>query len=245
MQVFRAIQFACPIDTASSVWQDDEEMPHNPATLLDSMSIGVANLLALVSSTAPSITGSPPNSVVDLLGQAKAIDGKLACWANIVPVNWFPISVSVNAVSQSVRDAGVYGDTCDIYPDIMVAITWNDWRWTRIRVLALIARYETGEQVLATIQRLADDICASVPFCLGDRTEMMPMYAAMSSYPSAEGQPLPKSHPQNASAFGGWYMLTPFRETVQVAKYLREGQLDWIRGQMQRLAKIYGVNQDD
>jgi len=216
-------------------------MPQNPATLLDSMSIEVANVLAFEAAITSSKVKCSSTSVANSLKQAKAVKGRLERWPDIIPTNWFPISVPAEGVPQSVRAAGIYGGACDIYPDIMVAILWNDWRWTRLRVLVFLARYEDDKQESATMQSLADDVCASVPFCFGDRMTMMPMFAAKNKYPSAEGQPLPRAHSQNAAAFGGWYMFTPLMETLKAAEFLRKGQVSWIRNQLQRLATIYNL----
>ncbi len=216
-------------------------MPQNPATLLDSMSVEVANVLAFEAALTSSKIEYSSISVADSLKRAKAVKDRLERWTDIIPKDWFPINVPAEAVPQSVRDAGIYGDACDVYPDIMVAILWNDWRWTRLRVLELLARYEDDKQALATMQSLADDVCASVPFCFGDRMTTMPMFAAKNKYPSAEGQPLPKAHPQNAAAFGGWYMFTPLTETLHAARFLRKGQVSWIHEQLQRLGKIYDI----
>lgn len=241
MQVFRAIQFACHIDTSHPIWDEDDDMPHNPATILDIMSIDVANLIHLETSIVSLDAKPDQEAIADLVNRAWEVDARLQRWTTIIPSDWMPVSVPAKSLPQSIRDAGVYGDSCDVYPDIMVAITWNDWRWTRIRVLALLARYKDDEQVHASIQSLVDDVCASVPFSFGDRTKTAPLYRTQNAYPSADGQPLPRAHQQNAAAFGGWYMLTPLKETVQVAKYLRNGQIPWILAQMQRLATIYAV----
>lgn len=205
------------------------------------MSVEVANILAFEAAVIASKVEDPSISIVDLLDQAEAVDRRLESWTDIIPGEWFPVSVPIEAVPQCVQDAGIYGDACDIYPDIMVAILWNDWRWTRLRVLALLARHGGGQQTLATMQTLADDVCASIPFCFGDRMKMMPLFSAKNKYPNAAGRPLPKAHSQNAAAFGGWYTITPLKETLQVAKFLRKGQVSWIQGQLQRLARIYNV----
>ena len=205
------------------------------------MSVEAANVLAVETTVTCVGSRGPPSSLVDLIEQAKAIDSRLASWKTIIPLEWYPNSVPWQNIPQKIKDAGVYGDTCDVYPDTMVATIWNDWRWIRMRVLALLARYENDERLSAAIQGLADDFCASLPFTLGDRMEKAPMYASQNTYPSVEGQPLPKAHRQNAAAFGGWYLLTPLRETALMGKHLRKGQVEWIRSQMRRLANIYGV----
>ena len=205
------------------------------------MSVEVANVLAFEAAINPSNVEDPSISIADLLDQAEAVDRRLECWTDIIPGEWFPVSLPAEAVPQCVRDAGIYGDACDIYPDIMVAILWNDWRWTRLRILALLARYGDDKRTLATMQTLADDICASIPFCFGDRKTVTPIFPAKDQYPNAAGRPLPKAHSQNAAAFGGWYTITPLKEMLQVARFLRKGQVNWIREQLQRLARIYNV----
>ena len=258
-----------PIDTQSAIWSDNSNSKHNPATLLDLKFTEVANVLALESSLLiysheqdrllsgvdlqdglgtdmHDEKGFKENSWAPcLLSKAKEVDSSLALWPETIPPSWLPRIVSSKTVPPSVRDAGLYDKYCHVYPDVLVATTWNEWRSARLKVLALIARYQPEDLVTASIQRLVDDICASVPFLLGDRIELTPMYLARNIYPSAEGQPLPKGHHQNAAAFGGWYILTPLRETTKVATYLREGQLDWVLGQMKRLAGIYGVTPEE
>lgn len=242
-------------------------MQHNPATLLDMEFAEVANLLSLEASVLASRfqneAKAPPPEIHDgpviqlasqqsgisdqaawlssLVSQAKAIDGRLSKWPDHIPQEWFPISVSKEHIPPSVREAGLYGDHCDAYPDIMVTTTWNEWRSARLKVLALIARYEPNDQVTAAIQSLVDGICASLPFVLGDRKGMTIMWDDHSTYPAPSGHGLPPEHHRNAAAFGGWYILTPMRETTKVAMHLRPGQLQWVLLQMQRLARIYDV----
>ena len=244
------------IDTQSSVWSNDSRSQHNPATLLDLSLLSFRHdqdhLLPEVDMQNGLKTDMHDEKSFDeypwfscLLSKAKEVDTSLALWPDIIPSSWLPRVVSSQIVPPSVRDAGLYDKYCHTYPDVSVATTWNDWRAARLKVLALIARYQPEDLITASIQRLADDICASVPFLLGDRLEITPMYLTRNVYPGAEGQPLPKGHHQNAAAFGGWYILTPLRETTKVATYLREGQLNWVLGQMKRLARIYGVILED
>lgn len=266
------MQSNTPIDTRSTIWKDDIALPHNPATILDVRFTEVANVLALESSflaykyerpldvslssqntgfqsldlDLPVEGGADGSSWTSyLISQAKTVDSNLAAWLEIIPSSWLPKRVAGESVPLTVRGAGMYDDHCDIYPDILVATTWNEWRAARLKVLALLARHQPGEQVTANIQGLVDDICASLPFHLGDRTEMTPIYFARSLYPSAEGQPLPQGHHQNASAFGGWYLYAPLKQITNVSMYLREGQLEWVLGQLKRLAKIHDVVTED
>lgn len=237
-QVFRALHTRSPINSTATVWQDPVDMPRNPGTILDLMSVEVANILALEKSDA--LRGS----LSSFTTMVKTAEHRLATWSDSVPQDWFPQRVPRKSVPKSVADAGLYGDGCDIYPDVLVCCTWNDWRSTRLKLLALMVKYEPDEESLASMQHLADEICASFPFLLGDRKTPAPLYAANVIYPSLEGQRVPAAHYQTAAGYGGWYMLEPLRQTIEIGVYLREGQLQWIRSQGARLANIYDVTVD-
>ncbi len=249
-QLFRAMQFSSPLDETSGLWDDYEEMSRNPATLLDAMFVKVVNLLTKANRPSAVITDVDsdeidlPNDGFDLIVQAKAVDATLATWPNFVPASWIPVQVKADNVQPSVLKAGFYGDSCDVYPDVIVCSTWNEWRVARLKVLSLIASAgndETKLQAMQTIQRLVDGICASVPSTLGDRMKPGPLYEAQITYPTGSGKLVSKAHQTTASAYGGWYLFAPFKEIMKVAMYLRKGQQEWVSGQLRRLAISYDV----
>ena len=237
---------ATPIDTSSVVWEDPLDMPQNPATVLNLISVEVANVLALEKSI---LSEENSNATVETLSNvvevAKTADARLATWPNFVPAGWLPKRVPMATVPESVTRAGVYGDGFDIYPDVLVCCTWNFWRSARLRLLALITRYEFNEEAIASIQELADGVCGTVPFILGDRTAPTAMFAADVAYPSMEGQAVPPGHHQLAAGFGGWYITTPIHRVLILGMYLREGQEAWLQRQGQRLGRIYDILHDE
>ena len=244
------MQFSVPLDQGSDILKDDGDVPRNSGTLLDLMSVDVANLLAAAESSFPRHgvrdtggTGVLLNTF-DILVQAQAIDAKLATWPAFVPVDWVPVRISIDSVPKGVVEAGFYGDTCDIYPDIMVCSTWNDWRVARLMVLGLIIQIghqDSMNKAIQAIQDLVDGICASIPFSLGDRTQPEALYEAQLHYPNVPGKPMSKDHQKTASAYGGWYLFAPLMETTRIWTYLREGQREWLGGQLMRLARMYDV----
>lgn len=244
------MQFSSPIDPTSGLWDDYQDMAENPATSLDAMFVEVANLLADGERPSALITEldsdeiEPIFDTVDFLERAEATDSRLATWPDSVPANWIPIQVPAARVPESVVDASFYGDSCDVYPDIIICSTWNEWRVARLKVLGLIAsagNYAAKYQAMQTIQQMADGICASVPFSLGDRTALCQLYDAQVTYPTYPGRASSKEHQRTASAYGPWYLFAPFKQLIQVAMYLREGQRDWVRKQLFRLAFISDV----
>lgn len=208
----------------SGIWEEDlDDMPRNPATLLDLMSVEVADLLADAAHAPPRVIYSSDdedeswNGTDELLRRAQAIDTGLASWPETLPLHWYPIRVFKDNIPQEVIDAGIYEDSCDIYPDIMICSTWNDWRVARLKVLRLIAklrllsrldRGENSAQSINEMQQLVDGICASVPFCLGSRIEPAPLYQAEVVYPGLRGRLTSKEHRKTASTLS--FMLTYF-----------------------------------
>ena len=234
----------------SDFLDDDEGAPQNPGTLLDLMCVEVANLLAdakrsSITSPEPWIDeGKRSNSDFHLLIQAQALDAKLSSWPSFLPRNWLPVQVPAKSIPKSVVETGFYGESCHIYPDVMTCSIWNEWRTARLMVLGLIAlssHRDSRDQAIMSIQELVDGICASVPFSLGDRTEPGNIYGAHINYPRLYDKPMSREHQQTATAYGGWYLFAPFKETMNVKTYLREGQWEWLSGQLLRLAKMYGV----
>lgn len=207
-------------------------MPRNPATLLDLMSVEVADLLADAAHTSPKVIDlsdeedESSGCSDELLKRARAIDADLACWPQTLPLHWHPVRVFKDSIPQEVIDAGVYGDSCEVYPDIMICSTWNDWRVARLKVLHLIAklshvssldRGEACAHVINEIQRLVDGICASVPFCLGSRTEPAPLYQAEVIYPGLKGRLDSKEHEKTASMYFSELIL-PIQDRISSCK---------------------------
>ncbi|KAI9759369.1 MAG: hypothetical protein M1835_000389 [Candelina submexicana] len=248
--VTRAISHCDSIDTSSEVWQDFEQLPQNPATLLDDMSVEVANVLGTASRTPQRIADveevetGPPSPTSGPLVRAIAAEARLASWPRAVPRNWIPIRIYRRHIHQEVIDAGLYSDYCEIFPDVVICSTWNSWRRIRLKNLSRIAQLDpesSGIQTVATMQQLADDICATIPFSLGSRTEITPFYDGAAIYPSIKGKSLPTDHARAAVAVGGWSLWSPLKEIINVHMYLRPGQREWVREQLFRLAKIYDV----
>ncbi|KAK5308189.1 hypothetical protein LTR99_001162 [Exophiala xenobiotica] len=111
----------------------------------------------------------------------------------------------------------------------------------------------------ATVQRLVDAVCDCIPFHLGDTVVLTnPMYSAEINFPiktltdptTGETTTIPDQIPiykTRAAASGGWTLFPYVCEIYRLAEpeddavpiALREGQLDWIKGQVKRMQKIF------
>ncbi|KAG8528146.1 uncharacterized protein KY384_007062 [Bacidia gigantensis] len=246
---YRAALTGSVVDFHSPVWQDLDEVPLNVASLLDVMIAEVANFQASMRQAIASASKLGEDDQIRLEDpqislQASEMHSRLISWIETVPADWTPISVPHFQIPESVTQAGLYGTNCDIYKDIIVCSTWNDWRVARLKVLVVLARCCTGHkraEMVEAIQELADAICASIPFCLGSRTLPAPMHAQNIQYPSEPGKLIPKPHYKTAAAYGGWYLFVPMKQVIAVGNYLRDGQSMWVALQLRRLAEIYNV----
>ena len=245
-------------DTSSVVPSEIAQWPQvspkvavSPKTSLDDMNIDAANLRACASRL-KTVSKSQASAV---LKKAAELDGQCQAWENTLPSGWSYARVSdPTAIPHAVRDAGLYQDHCLVYSNIFVANALNRNFCIRIQCQSTIlqclhhlhddppSRLQTAAH--ETIQQMADNICASVPFHLGDR-QTTDRIDAEHQYPHPPGSPSAAQQSKIAAAFGGWF-LTPCLGTLMSldAATLRRGQREWIGGQMARLRKVYIVQAD-
>lgn len=193
----------------------------------------------LTSNRTPDMT-----EITDILGRANDLDIQLSAWANCMPSHWTPVPAT--SIPQTVREAGLF-HRCDCYPNIRIASTWNLYRDTRISVLNVILNClrVLGDNVktqstLLTIQSLATDICASVPFFLGSQTRPVQFDFSLVEYPEAEQQKVTAAHRETAPLLSGWYVMSYLSHICSPGLGLSDEQMGWIRGQMRRVLQIYG-----
>ncbi len=246
-QVGKALARASPVDNAPEIWDDPaEEMPYNSATSLDFIGRDTANLLAKAANHGLPANADSSDSEIhtDIFLQAKALDARYAEWVEQVPIEWLPVSVPRESMPQGIIDAGFNGDHCEIYSHTSVCLTWNSMRVQRIRVLSLIADYQkTGSErdAILLLQRLADDILASVPYMLGDKVKPSELHDMGFVYPSIPGQSVPTSHHQSAAAYGGLTLWDPVRAILEFRQYMRDDHITFSIQQLQRLGRLYDV----
>ncbi|KAL9016686.1 MAG: hypothetical protein Q9185_005965 [Variospora sp. 1 TL-2023] len=165
------------VQEVSEVWQDPEQLPSNPATLLDAMSLQAANFLAAAATHANSKPSDKVRS--NLLLRARTVASRLEIWPSLVPQEWWPVPFARESIPQEIAEAGLHGDHCDMYHDTSVCDTWLTWRSTCLRVFAFVADYEQGEaksDAVLHLQQTVDDIFAAVPFMLGSKSMPADMF---------------------------------------------------------------------
>lgn len=157
-------------------------------------------------------------------------DAHVATWTTLIPVTWHPIYVKADPEFDS------YNGLCGIYSHLGVMNIYNRWRSVRISLLSSIQGHTNPH-----LQTLIDEICASVPFGLGNRNKGGPIYQPGWKYPHLEGAQTSQEHYRMASTLGGFYLARPLMQIVGLKVELRDGQREWISRQLRRIARLYGM----
>ena len=236
----------------SELFDDSAQIP---GVRLDSINLDLARLR----SSATNLLRLPESDVFSrasqtqhILAAATNIDRRLKAWRESVPKTWTPTRVFGDQyIPPSVQKAGLYQQHCDVYPTLFLVILWNKYRQSLIEVTRIIVKcldenpssfnITQQETCRNNIQRLADDICASIPFFLGDRTQPGNPGDLLVKYPRAPGTPHIKDHYQTGPTMGGWSILAPIATLLKMDIKLREGQRQWLAGQLARTARVYRI----
>ena len=196
---------------------------------------------------------SRQSEIRKLLCESSEIEKRLADWDTNLPASWRPVKVSgENCISASIQRAGLYQSHCHIYPSLPVSKTWNKYRLAQISIqfgmLNLLSRFpslSTAANDISTrrhrIQQEADDICACIPYHIGDRHAPSAVGDKRVKYPHPKGVPTPLPHYLHATAIGGYQLLDALTALVSMTVPLREGQREWIGRQITRVFKIYNI----
>jgi len=237
------------VQSWSSLVPENEQLP---GFRLDTINLDLANLKA----ASFSAINSPPtkfrsSQIQSTIKDAVSIDHRLAEWGDNVPETWIPVRVSVpsECIPHTLQ---LYQDYCDIYKAIFLASLWNKLRlsqieakYTLLSLLSQLPRTFSNVALIEScqhgIQTLADDICATVPYYIGDRMKPGRAGDRDVKYPHAPGRPPTPDHYQSGPTMGGWSLLAPLGTLTRMNIRLREGQRQWIGGQMARIARVYNI----
>ncbi|KAI9659116.1 MAG: hypothetical protein M1821_002076, partial [Bathelium mastoideum] len=166
-----------------------------------------------------------------ILQQGIELDRKLTHWAGSLPSIWKYSSILNKSTSAAIPKC------IHVHEDLFAAATWNNWRVVRIRLLqTLVAVAELvseDERIFEchflrwqkTIRDLADDVCSSTPYLLGE----------------IDGQGVPRSVAKGV-ALGGYTLLHPLYVVISV-RGLPASLYHWIEGKLTYIADVLGIGQ--
>ncbi|MCJ1389507.1 hypothetical protein MMC18_002364 [Xylographa bjoerkii] len=250
-----AVQHSAPIEKLPEEFAEHiKALPSNAATRLTALEAEVANLLASARLAFGPDQIVSQSELFELSSSASELDEKLHHWAESVPQQWNPLPAKDNS-SAALAKFQAYGSRMDIYPEVWVVSIWNSYRILHIAVQEAIACCAVAVGIIDQMpgstnyriqdhtevgQRLVDDICGSIPYCLGSRVK----HEAGSEidYPFASGSSVTNDHRKAAKALGVWFVLGSLNACLGV-RGIEDDQMRWIRSQLSRVKGFYNLDQ--
>jgi hypothetical protein len=239
--VNKALRSKESVPPGIELWTYDT--PRTPGELLDSIKLDVAVLLAKIQCDAH--VAEP--DTLSQLDELEHLDQQLLQWVANIPSDWAPNQVSdPECIPKTVREAGLYAEHCLVYKSMFVAEIFLSYFAARIKIHSAMLTYSQhlphsdATISLHTIQDLADRVCNSVPFLLGDRTQPGRVDDKNANYPHMEGEGVSDDHRLVAASYGH-FIIGPLAGLMGLGFALRQGQLQWIGGQLGRIRRVYGV----
>ena len=264
------------LDKEASILSDgtmSSSMPRNPAIDLDTIRIEFVNLKAEMRVASDKSRIFDPDErardpVREFLTRATQLCRACARWYATLPPTWYPIIVSEpELLPPSVKHAGIYNQSCEVYTDIHIADVINRYRCMHMIGLKWVIQLRSylsaavqdaysppsfvNEEANArkALQALADGFCDSIPFHLGSKTEaeFFEGHVDFPRLPNDSGQNT--ANAEAAKAFGGMFLIPPLRSILvalrpdpSISPPLIHGhQWQWLIRQLHRVAAIYHV----
>ncbi len=188
---------------------------------------------------------STQQRLVQLLHQGISMDVELQSWSDRMsePYRYKELSIADAPRQQTTNLLPMQPTNVHVYHDIWVAALWNHYRFARIRLLETLvdceSRLDFSENLEmrlqessislrnwnGTIIKMVDDICASVPFLMGDIDVQGNLKRGSSGI-----------------ALGGYYLLWPLHIASSV-RIIGADQKAWIKGRLRHLGTVMGINQ--
>ncbi|KAK3360931.1 hypothetical protein B0T24DRAFT_671612 [Lasiosphaeria ovina] len=181
------------------VWEDGGPMPQSPAIEADKLAFRLHQLrdeMRRADDVARSSGGF-------LLAKATALADDCSRWLDDLPDHWSRVAVRREDLDESIKAAGTYGASCDVYTNISIAVVRNWHRVIELGVLQILHRLQTardtsaladnersGSKTVSRVQAIVDEMCASVPYQFGDMVRpCIPFFGDRVRFPHVEEAP--------------------------------------------------------
>ena len=255
-----------PGDYLSEYADGVSQLPSTVASRLSFLGADIAALKArakaILLPTSSTESGAEADArFLELWAFARGVDQKLACWEASIPDEWQPQPAS-DLSPAALLKFQAYGTRMDIYPDLWVTSVWNVYRVLRLIVqgvlMSCVERNPFGylpniaygpQSNLQAMRELVDDICASVPFSVGDR---VPKSHKEPDYPWIQGSSVTLNHRRAAYALGGWFLLGPLDGCADLETSIDPNRIvigpeqrAWLITQKNRLGQFYNISKSD
>lgn len=174
------------------------------------------------------------------------VDTELQAWQ--MTNAWVPAYTTIQAASTDWLDPADYPYGVHVYQDLASACVWNLSRIARIQLNVLmldilewlgpwrLQRYEEQRRNrYSVLHVMVQDVCASIPYHLGNRQACMSPLAIR--YPCVEGETIGKDTFGELLYKAVGTILIPLMTCLLVAA-LPEEQKTWICGQIKRVRQV-------
>lgn len=284
VEVTAAIREHRQVNLELCYWSSvSETSSMNPERQLDLLGIKVADIqfrfdmIVRNAGSADSLA-----NVETFLNDIQELDERLLVWQEQYSHHWGPFSwTSLEAVNPPIQ---AFEGTCHVYTSICAARLMNDWRSYRLTIALLHLhlqmtrgpkRRDIETNVISTytlvkrVQWLVDGVCASVPFFLGNRTnvgtvldfddptwkfptchDMCEMYDLRGHPAKPMGLETLADHTSHAISQGVWYIMGNLTQLIAFfltngslspLLSLRAGQSSWICHQYLRNLSLLSI----
>ena len=239
--------------------------------------LGVANRLTIITMRVPAlrctamrILRGPMNwaigrEIVTLMEDAQRVDRDLAAWSLEVPDSWKYKTLGLCKQTDEPNTAELHPGPIHGYNDIWTARHWNVYRSYRILCQAIIlnclerliptseiASSDVYRRTAATLQKMVDDICASVPYHLGFPAPIYDLEINTSPYNFQDWSKDDYDPPtdnffrtaryRHAPATGGYFLIWELFVAADVI-VIPKTQRDWVVNRLRHIGAKYGLSQ--
>ena len=179
--------------------------------------------------------------VKDLMRDATVLGQSLSTWPCELPESWRLDTVAYINELDTVETAEAYYGPIHKYPDLWVAFTYNKWRICMIFIQAIILncaewlsstssviRPELGEARIV-LQTMVNEICASIPFHLGIKSNKTCEKAFIDPHIVA----------RFAQKLGGYYLIWPIFVAGSVS-CIPKTQRIWLKHRLAHIGQREG-----
>ena len=213
----------------------------------------------------------PTEELLAFIEHAVTLDQKLDHWVKSLPDTWKSMR-AYDLSPEALQKYHAYESHMDVYSDLFVLCLRNVCRLLRLDLQRIFITFmiwnptmrssnmtHGSQPYVEESRRLVDEICAGVPFSLGDRVVCSHATSGAGldnqldiDYPSAEGSSVTVDHKRAAYAVGGWFYMGPLSKCLELdipgcpqIEIVKPAQRDWIVSQLHRIRQYYNIDVSD
>lgn len=257
------------------VWKNDFIVPQSCAIELDRLVYRLAQLSSLMHGADHKAQKVVPGIEVDgthatFFSQVITLAHDCTRWIQTLPCHWHPVAVDSKCIDKTIKAAGMHGNSCDVYVNLTIASVRNWHRIVELRVLQLLRQCQGAQEssndspstsiegIQSRMQCIINEICASVPYHVGDMMEpTSPILGGKPKFPHVRTpdtvhlvlRSLPESisrHEHQIASSGAMILYRVLTTVIRLAQDGADGyrivlphdQMKWIMVQYLRIQKL-------